>query len=301
MGIRLRYAVACILFAGVAHAETPEEAADRLFKEAEVLASAGRYAEACPKLEESQRLDSGIGTEFNLADCYEQTGRVAHAYRLFEEVAKIARASGKVERANASTARAAALEPRLSRVRLVVDNPPSGLAVSVDGDAATVGAAQPVEAGDHTLEASAPGRVTWRKTVNVSLGTKVDVQVPPLDALPTQRAPSSGLPAQRIVAIGFGAAGVAAAITGGVAGALALAWHNEADSACPGAKCPSNSPGFNTWHQAVIVGDVSTVAFVAAGGLLATAAVLWFTAPKSKTVTAGLVVRPTEVGLEGRF
>jgi len=301
MGIRLRCTVACVLFTCVAHAETPEQAADRLFNEAEVLASAGRYAEACPKLEQSQRLDPGIGTEFNLADCYEHTGRLAHAYQLFEEVAKIARASGKVERASASTARASALETRVARVRLVVDNPPSGFAVSVDGDAATVGAARPVEAGDHTLEASAPGRVTWRKTVNVPVGAKVDVQVPPLDAAPTPRAAAPGLPAQKIVAIGVGAAGLAAAITGGIAGALSLSWHNEAERDCPGAKCPSNSPGFNTWHQAVIVGDVSTFAFVAAGGLLATAAVLWFTAPKSKTVTAGLVVRPTEVGLEGRF
>src|SRR5262249_24412526 len=84
MALRTR-CVACTAFAllvsaGGARAETPEQAADRLFKEAEVLARAGRYAEACPKLEESERLDPGIGTQFNLADCYERTGRVAHAY-----------------------------------------------------------------------------------------------------------------------------------------------------------------------------------------------------------------------------
>src|SRR5262245_17406993 len=162
-------ALAMVLCAGAARAETPEQAADRLFKEANVLASAGRYAEACPKLEESQRLDPGIGTQFNLADCYEHTGRLAHAYLVFEAVAKIARASGKLERANASTARASALEPRVPRLRIVADRPPQGLAVSLDGAAKQIGAADPVEAGDHTVEASAPGRVAWRKVVNVGL------------------------------------------------------------------------------------------------------------------------------------
>jgi hypothetical protein len=295
-----------LLFARGARAETPEQAADRLFNEANVLATAGRYAEACPKLEQSQQLDPGIGTEFNLADCFEHIGKIARAYQLFEGVAKIARASGKVERANASLARATALEPRVPRVRVVVDRPPQGLVVSLDGDPKAVGqigVAQPVEAGEHTVDASAPGRVAWHKVVSVGAGAKIDVQVPQLDAVQASTAstPSSGLGGQKTAAIAVGAVGAIAAVTGAIAGAMALSWHNEAQRDCPDAKCPTSNPGFNTWHQAVIVGDVSTFAFVAAGGLLAGAAVLWFTAPKSKGVSTGLVVGPSHVGVEGRF
>jgi hypothetical protein len=283
---------------GVARAETPEQAADRLFKEAEVAASAGRYVEACPKLEESQHLDPGIGTEFNLADCYEHVGKVARAYQLFEDVAKIARASGKVERANASAARVAALEARVPRVRVIADAPVPGLVVSVDGEVIAIGAARAVEAGDHTVEASAPGRLPWRKVARVSPGAKIDVAVPPLDVVPPPSAPPpSGLGTQRAIGLGVGAAGAVAAITGAVAGGLSLAWHGSADKDCPDARCPASNPGFDTWHKAVVAGDVSTVAFVAAGGLLAAAAVLWFTAPKGKSVTVGLL-RPA---LEGRF
>jgi hypothetical protein len=289
-------------------AETPDQAADRLFNEARALASAGRYAEACPKLEQSQSLDPGIGTEFDLADCYEHTARPAHAYRLFEEVAKIARASGKAERAAASAARQAALETRVARLNITSKNPVDGLVVSLDGDvvaAADLGRPRPIEAGDHTLEASAPGRTSWRKVVHVDPSAKVDVSLPPLGpiatATPSQPAPSPGPSGQRTVAIVVGAVGIVGLAAGAVAGGLSLASHDSAQHDCPGATCPTSNPGFSTWHQAVVAGNVSTVAFAAGGGLLAGAAVLWLTAPNPNRVTVGLVVQPGEVGLQGRW
>ena len=80
-----------IAFASGATAAEPTQAdkvaARALFDEGRNLSAAGKYNEACVKLEESQRLDPGTGTMFNLADCYEHVGRTATAWSLYLEVA----------------------------------------------------------------------------------------------------------------------------------------------------------------------------------------------------------------------
>lgn len=48
------------------------------------LVQKGDWAAACPKFEESERLDPGIGTLYHLADCYEHVGRLATAWGLFD-------------------------------------------------------------------------------------------------------------------------------------------------------------------------------------------------------------------------
>ena len=73
---------ALILWAApAAHADENADAVTSrtLFDEARRLMAEGKYAEACLELEQSQKLRSGIGTQFNLAECYEKTGRIASA------------------------------------------------------------------------------------------------------------------------------------------------------------------------------------------------------------------------------
>ena len=102
-----------------AAADPSAEQAERRFAEGIELATAGRYGDACPKFEESQRLDPAIGTQYNLADCYEHTHRPASAWGLFMTVTKAARAAGKSDRERAAKARADALAPRLPRLKLI--------------------------------------------------------------------------------------------------------------------------------------------------------------------------------------
>ena len=78
---------ACLLLcsltsAGAALAEpsaADRSAAQALFEQARDLMKQDKAAEACPKLEESQRLDPGVGTQFNLAECYVKMHRTASA------------------------------------------------------------------------------------------------------------------------------------------------------------------------------------------------------------------------------
>jgi serine/threonine-protein kinase len=89
-----------------------------LFADARTLADAGHYEEACPKFEESRRLLAGVGTIYNLADCYEHVGRTASAWATFLDAAAAAASAGEGEREKVARTRAAALEPRLTRLRI---------------------------------------------------------------------------------------------------------------------------------------------------------------------------------------
>jgi hypothetical protein len=94
-------ALVAVLMSGDASADvSPADsaAARSLFDEARALLQAGKAAEACPKLEESQRLDPGMGTMFNLAECYERVGKTASAWTMFLQVASRARAASQADR-----------------------------------------------------------------------------------------------------------------------------------------------------------------------------------------------------------
>jgi tetratricopeptide (TPR) repeat protein len=103
-----------LLPARPALAQSSDAAAARaMFEEGRKLVKAGKYAEACPKFEESLKLDRGVGTQFNLADCWERLGRTASAWALFLDVAAVTKAAGQADRERAARDRAAALEPKL--------------------------------------------------------------------------------------------------------------------------------------------------------------------------------------------
>ena len=95
-------------------------AAQALFDEAMRLMKAEQTAAACPKLEESQRLDPGMGTEFRLAECYEKVGKLASAWAKFVSVADSAAVARLSERETVARQRAQALVPRLSKLVISV-------------------------------------------------------------------------------------------------------------------------------------------------------------------------------------
>ncbi|HEY0463370.1 MAG TPA: hypothetical protein VGC79_04135, partial [Polyangiaceae bacterium] len=50
-------------------------AAESLFDDGLKAMKSGHFSEACPKLEESERIDPAIGTLLYLGECYEKVGR----------------------------------------------------------------------------------------------------------------------------------------------------------------------------------------------------------------------------------
>lgn len=175
--LSLALALLLVLMAFARSARADNATAEALFNDAKKLMDQGKFSEACPKLEESQRLDPGMGTQFHLAYCYEKVGKTASAWSLYLEVAGAAKAVGQVERERVSRSSAAALEKKLSRLTIVVPAPAEGIAVKRDNiDLSRViwGTPIPVDPGEHTVTASAPNKKTWEH--KVTLGENADTQ-----------------------------------------------------------------------------------------------------------------------------
>lgn len=186
---------ALLLLPRVTRASDPA-AAEQLYDEAKRLIASGHYAEACPKLEQSQKLDAGLGTQFHLADCWQHQGRTASAWALFREVASEARAGGQTGRARVAKDRADALEPFLSKLAIApgIASTIPGLVIRRDGAEVpreSWGSPVPVDPGTHDVGATAPDKQTWRASVDVEgQGKVVTIDVPLLaDAAPTAPPP----------------------------------------------------------------------------------------------------------------
>jgi hypothetical protein len=294
---------------------TDEAGARVLFTEGRKLAASGDYPRACLKFEDSLRLDPGIGTSYNLADCLEHMGRTASAWGRFLDVAAATRAAGQPERERVARTRAAALEPKLARLVVEVSAPGPGLVVERDGvgvGPASWGMAIPVDPGHHIVEASAPGMKKWSQSAEVAdAPTTLVVSVPPLELLATEaapvvasqtleRAPGSGghigHPPSRwsLPVISLGTLSVVAIATG-----VALAFRVQSENAdamalCPGSTCQSTDE--KARHDS-LVSDAyrdRDLAFAGAGvgaAALLAAAYLWWRAgwsPSAKTSTGAL-------------
>lgn len=181
-----------------AQTTTPDRvAAESLFAEGRQLLAAGDYAQACAKLEASRRLEGALGTSLNLAACYERLGRTASAWAEFKSAAAEAQKTGDTLRKTEAIERAGALEPRLSRLRLEVDEPAARVLWNgVPLSSAFIGSAIPVDPGAHRFEATAPGKLPWSRTLEIAPSAPlVELRVPSLEDAPAPAASTSAAPA----------------------------------------------------------------------------------------------------------
>jgi hypothetical protein len=321
--------VAAALLAGSspATAQAPSDpvAAQALFDAGKRLMSEGKYAEACPKLEESERLDPAIGTHYAMAECYEKAGRLASAWVAFLDVASEAGAQKRADREKFAKARAAALAPRLSRITVVVPAASRAAGLEIKRDGETLHEAQwsmpmPSDPGSHVIAATAPGKLPFQTTVVVhDEGKVLEVQLPPLADAPAPPPPSAvpaptgpepsavpaaaegphGLRTQRILALAAGAVGLGGVVVGSIFGLQALSKHSSSQQECQGNAC--SPTGLQDVSDGKNAGNVSTVAFAVGGAALAGGVVLWLTAPSGAPKVGSLGVAPLVARDAGGF
>lgn len=235
---RCSLAIALVIAASAATASADEPpksdpvVAEALFKAARALVDAGDHAAGCPKFEASLALYPSASTMINIARCREHEGKLASAWAGYSRALAQSHTAQPTDRQRALDALArqaiAALEPRLPRLRIVVNKPPPGLTVLRDGQElppAVLGEAIPADPGQHEVSVSAPGYRGETRSVLLEEGKTATVEVslqfvitsPTPAALPP-RATDSTAPTAPAWAWISGAAGVA--LTGVAVGFL---------------------------------------------------------------------------------
>lgn len=182
-----------------------ESPAERMFREARALMLQSRFAEACPLLEESQRLDPHVGTLLNLAACHERQGRVASAWVEYQKALIAARAEGQTERAALAESRIKVIEPRVPWLRVAVSSAGDDVIVALDGSTLAHAAWDkelPVDPGAHLVTATRRGTRLFEERVDLREGDHRTIVVEVHDAPPTPLPPAGNEPDKVVVESG---------------------------------------------------------------------------------------------------
>ncbi len=327
MALRLGVFASLATLSGAAPAQDRDPAAAQaLFDSARALSNQGKFAEACAKFQESNRLDPALATQYQLAVCYEQSGRIATAWAAFLQVASMARATGQTEREKVARARADALQSRLPRLLINVPEASKTPGLEVHRNGMLVGSAQwdtpvAVDPGEVELTATAPGRQTLRQTLRLEEGKTVSYSLPalaqgepaeapaappakpePLAAAPATplAAPTAPLPRDQPSAktgngpwiIALAGVGVVGLGVGTAYAVMAKSKYNESKGDCDTDDPNScGSRGVELRNNARSKGDIATVGFIAGGAALAGAGIVWLASGSSEPKRAALPAR----------
>ena len=300
--------------------EDPLERARNLFVQAEQDEDAERWSDALDKLRSVSQVRLTAGVRYHMALCEQHLGKLAHAYAEYEAAENQARLENAADVLRLVGAQLAALKPRVPRLTIHVAPFVQEMSLKLDGQRiapASVGAAIPVDPGEHRVEATAPDRPGAAGAVTLQEGEsrQLDLRFGAAQSPPATQAnePSAlnppspaepSKPAETTARSSRPAAAVAAAIGIGLAGAGVAAFFiagNERDRAVDWCGHQTDSCGG-------LVQLVRTIDFLAAAAWTgaaisgAAAIVLWTKrsdAPSGAAVS--LTVGPGTVGASGRF
>lgn len=297
--------------------------AERLFEQGRDLAKRQQWAEACPKFEASLRHDNALGARLNLANCYAHIGKLASAWGLYRDSADLAQRAGDTRRRDYALKQAAALEPRLSTLRISVPagSRIGGLEVLRDDavlDPSTWNTALPIDGGRYRISARAPGRAEWSSGIEVAAERHAEaIEIPELrpaelgrseqgmserKGAGAERGPRPSVwSTKRKLALGVLGGGVLAVAAGGVLGISAKREQREAHALCPDPELACEAADranalIRSGHDRALGADV---AFGVGAAAMIAAGMLWFTvAPESRrSIAIAPSVSPGQIGI----
>jgi len=307
----MRWLIAILALTRVAHAD--KSRADQLFDDGRKYLARHEFALACTAFEQSQQADPAIGTELNIALCYEQWGpeHVVAAYHAYQEAERLA-AAKKDNREKAAHRKVVELETKLPHLQVMIpEDADANTVFLLDGketDRATLSKDMLLESGDHTIEARVPGAPPSVQKVHLALGAHehVQVDVPKVTVVVGNPPPPPPVGRQDVVVErkkgrlygGLALVGVGG-VSLGVASYLALiarSDYNDAIASCPASTC-STRGSFNATQDAIshantatILGGAGVVAAAVGVYLIATSRGELQAAPMAGKGTVGLVI-----------
>ena len=304
--------------------------ARQLGQQAQTAYDAGNYSESEKLWAAAAKLYSAAPTlTLGLARTQAKLGKVVAAQESYN---RIIREWGNnpspppafKDALEAARAEVTAVSARVASVVVTVDGPVSPV-VTIDGQsvpAAALGLKRPVDAGSHTVKASADGYKPAEATFKVAEGgnaeaklkmeKSADVAVGPVATPGSVTEPpaagggSKGGSTKTLAFVAFGVGGAGLAV-GSITGIIAIGKHGDLKDKCADGKCPateqSNVDSYKT------MGTISTVGFIIAGVGGIAGAVLLFTGPKETASSAGTSPRVTmtpylgvtSAGVTGQF
>ena len=285
----------------------PITQAKKLWDEGRTLAKQGDYVAACNKFEKSFQLDPGLGTELNLADCYEHRAQTAKAWHLFDAVAREAKKQNDASKLGYARDRADNLVKQLVTVVVRVPDPaPDDLEVAINGVPA------PAPAGDEIRDYADPGTIEvdirgGGKAVHRQIRGAAGAEVPVDLAVHASETPASpersrGWVRAAYVVGGTGAVGLV------VASVLAIEAKSKNSDAlqnhCMNDPSKCDGPGVSELDSAGSLADGATIATIAGAALLATGVGLYLLAPReAEHVAISPIATAHEIGVAigGRF
>lgn len=244
--------------------------AETLFQDAKKQMDQGQFAEACPKLAESHRLDPASGTVLLLGLCYEGAKQWASAWAAFNTALALAIKDNRKDREQRARDKLALIEPRMARVSLEIPGSLSslaGLQILRDGKElprAAWTASFPLDPGPHKIEVKAPGKEPWSLEISlpyegttrtVTLPGELKSTAPPAASAsaptPPPPPPASVAPAVSTsapvagppppggnhLAYSLGAVGLVGLGVGTFFGLRAISRSNDANDRCPETRC----------------------------------------------------------------
>jgi hypothetical protein len=300
------------LGSSVAAAEPSKEelqVARTLFGQAMAEENQEHWQQALTKFESVQAIKTSPSVRFHIALCEEKLGRLAAALSDYEAARVAAHTENSKEVLATVEEPIARLTADVPHVTLMLDSPPAGAQIEIDGrnlSSVGFGVPIPLDPGPHKIVVSAPAGEKFTHSVVLQLKGDVGVQivlrlegakaVPPQVAPPTEPKKSRHPERPYAIATTAGAVVTLGAGIGMILGAGAV--KSSKDGTCSLDDCSAKS-------TIRVLDWAGAGSLLAAAGFTAASIVLWTRPAKTETATRGLHTQfafgPGRLVLQGTF